>query len=70
VLGVGPARQPAGKPADKIAPALKEVASSQARQPDLFRAHIRRRHMRAHPKQKVRQMSLLVEVEHIKEDDL
>jgi hypothetical protein len=59
-----------GKAADKVAPALKELLAPKHGNETCFARTYDDAHMRAHPKQKVRQMSLLVKVEHIKEDNL
>jgi hypothetical protein len=59
-----------GKTADKVAPALKALLTPKHGNEICFARSYDDAHMRAHPKQKVRRMSLLVKVEHIKEDNL
>jgi hypothetical protein len=64
--------QPAasGRAADKVAPALKELLPPKHGAAICFTRRYTEAHMRAHPRQLVRRLSLMVEVEHIKEDDL
>jgi hypothetical protein len=70
VLGAAAAHAQAGKTADKVAPALRELLAPRHGNQICFARNYEAAHMRAHPKQKVRRMSLLIEVEHIKEDNL
>ncbi len=65
-----PAVAQAQQPADKVAPALKELLAAKHGNQICFARSYDDAHMRQHPKQKVRQMSLLVKVEHIKQDNL
>jgi hypothetical protein len=64
--------QPAasGRAADKVAPALKELLAPKHGAAICFTRSYDEAHMRAHPRQRVRRLSLLVEVEHIKDDNL
>jgi hypothetical protein len=71
VLGAAAAHpQSRGSAADKVAPALRELLAPRHGNQICFARTYDAAHMRAHPKQKVRRMSLLIEVEHIKEDNL
>jgi hypothetical protein len=59
-----------GKAAGKVAPALNELLAPRHGAAICFTRSYDAAHMRAHPRQLVRRLSLLVEVEHIKEDNL
>ena len=59
-----------GKAADKVAPALKDLLAPKHRNEICFTRSYDDAHLKQHPKQKVREMSFLVEVEHLKDDNL
>jgi hypothetical protein len=59
-----------GRATDKVAPALKELLVPKHGAAICFTRSYTEAHMRTHPKQLVRRLSLMVEVEHIKDDDL
>jgi hypothetical protein len=67
---VAQAQKSVGNAADKVAPALKQLLAPKHGNQTCFARTYDDAHMRQHPKQKVRQMSLLVEVEHVQEDNL
>jgi hypothetical protein len=64
------AQQATGKAADKVAPALNELLAPRHGREICYTRTYDAAHLRQHPKQKVREMSLLVKVEHIKESNL
>ena len=59
-----------GKAADKVAPALKELLAPKHGAAICFTRSYDEAHMRSHPRQRVRRLSLLVEVEHIQDANL
>jgi hypothetical protein len=62
--------QSAGKAADKVVPALKELLAPKHGSEICFARIYDDAHMKQHPKQKVRQMSFLMNVKYLKENNL
>lgn len=57
-------------PASKVAPALKQLLAARENNTICFVRIYDEAHLKRHPRQKVREISLAVTVEHIKEDNL